>query len=501
MCKLPLDRNISVMRNFDPNWLGELGVRKAFGFGILAAGVVVLGVWASNSHAHRLQNRVSEAAVNAVSGSVHGVAVQVLGRDIHLSGIADGPMEHDALLAAADAVAGRRTVVDEMTVLAVASPFTLNVEKTDSGLAAQGMVSTEALRGALGLGDAAAGLTLAAGAPAGWGDMAKAGIAALGPMLSGKASLSDDRLIVTGQAAGPDDLAAVEAALAGVPAGAVTLDVALLDDGKPVAYEVAFDATNGAEISGKLPKGLLPEAIAKALGLAAMKGVPTLAMIGADGSDTAFFAKLARYLPDLERFRIRADAQSIAVQAEVVPGADLAALQAAMAADLAMDVTLSNAKPEGIEGAERINAATNSKERFAGGYWLSVAEFEVGLPTCQAQADDLLAKGQVNFLSGSDELDASALRVLNNLASVITPCATAGMKAEIGGHTDSSGDAQANLGLSQKRATAVRKALILRGVPAAMLRALGHGADMPIADNATDEGKALNRRTTITWSE
>ena len=121
--------------------------------------------------------------------------------------------------------------------------------------------------------------------------------------------------------------------------------------------------------------------------------------------------------------------------------------------------------------------------------------------TCQAQADDLLAKGQVNFLSGSDQLDGSALRVLNNLASVITPCAAAGMKAEIGGHTDSSGEPRDNLALSQQRATAVRKALILRGVPSAMLRALGHGAAMPIADNTTDAGKALNRRTTITWSE
>ncbi len=69
------------------------------------------------------------------------------------------------------------------------------------------------------------------------------------------------------------------------------------------------------------------------------------------------------------------------------------------------------------------------------------------------------------------------------------------------GHTDSSGDAAANVGLSQKRAIAVRLALITRGVPQAMLRAQGYGAAQPIADNTTDEGKALNRRTTITWSE
>ncbi len=482
--------------------LGELGVRKSLGFGILAAGVVALGLWANNNHALRMQHEVSQAAIKAVSGSVHGVVAQVLGRDIQLSGFADGPAEHDALMLAANAVPGRRIVFDRLTVLPVASPFTLEAEKTESGLTATGMVPNEVLRGSLGLGDAAAGLELAAGAPVGWGDLAKAGIAALGPMISGKANMSDGSLILTGQVANPEGMAAMQTALAAVPEGAVTVDVAMLDDGKPIAYEIAYDAANGGTVSGKLPKGLLPETIAKALGLKALAGTATLAMIGADGSDTGIFSKLAKYLPDLERLNVAGTAARVSVQAEAVPGVDVAAMQLAMATDLgSVDVTLREAAQEGVEGAERINAATGIKERFAGGFWLRVAEFEVSLPTCQAQADDLLAKGQVNFLSGSDQLDGSALRVLNNLASVITPCAAAGMKAEIGGHTDSSGEPRDNLALSQQRATAVRKALILRGVPSAMLRALGHGAAMPIADNTTDAGKALNRRTTITWSE
>ena len=94
------------------------------------------------------------------------------------------------------------------------------------------------------------------------------------------------------------------------------------------------------------------------------------------------------------------------------------------------------------------------------------------------------------------------MAVINDLAAVMAVCAEgAGLRAEIGGHTDSSGDATANLGLSQKRAVAVRRELIARGVPAAALRAVGHGADVPVADNASEDGRAKNRRTTITWSK
>ena len=46
-----------------------------------------------------------------------------------------------------------------------------------------------------------------------------------------------------------------------------------------------------------------------------------------------------------------------------------------------------------------------------------------------------------------------------------------------------------------------RAGLLARGVDAAMLRATGFGAAQPIADNATEDGRAKNRRTTILWSE
>ena len=66
--------------------------------------------------------------------------------------------------------------------------------------------------------------------------------------------------------------------------------------------------------------------------------------------------------------------------------------------------------------------------------------------------------------------------------------------AIISGHTDSTGDANYNEKLSQRRADAVKEAIIQEGVEAERLQSKGYGETRPIADNATKEGRAQNRR-------
>ena len=66
----------------------------------------------------------------------------------------------------------------------------------------------------------------------------------------------------------------------------------------------------------------------------------------------------------------------------------------------------------------------------------------------------------------------------------------AGHVLEIAGYTDNTGDAALNLALSQKRAEAVREALIKYGADADMLVAKGYGEADPIASNDTPEGRA-----------
>lgn len=104
-----------------------------------------------------------------------------------------------------------------------------------------------------------------------------------------------------------------------------------------------------------------------------------------------------------------------------------------------------------------------------------------------------LNHNMISFPAQSAEISADSMAYLNQAASVIK-AAPAGTVLEIGGHTDNSGDSNANMQLSQQRADAVRTYLIQQGVSPSMLVAKGYGDTMPLAPNNTDEGRFRNRR-------
>ncbi|OEY99099.1 MULTISPECIES: OmpA family protein [Stenotrophomonas] len=108
-----------------------------------------------------------------------------------------------------------------------------------------------------------------------------------------------------------------------------------------------------------------------------------------------------------------------------------------------------------------------------------------------------LNQTDITFDNNSDVVSTSSLAVVAEAAKAIKS-APAGMKIDIGGYTDSNGSDAANLALSERRAKAVMKALIDKGVPAGQLKATGHGESDPIASNNTEAGRAANRRTLYT---
>jgi outer membrane protein OmpA-like peptidoglycan-associated protein/tetratricopeptide (TPR) repeat protein len=70
-----------------------------------------------------------------------------------------------------------------------------------------------------------------------------------------------------------------------------------------------------------------------------------------------------------------------------------------------------------------------------------------------------------------------------------------GLVVELGGHTDNTGSDEYNRDLSYRRALAVQKYLVKMGIDRDRLKVKGYGSEKPIADNQTEAGKALNRRT------
>ncbi len=99
----------------------------------------------------------------------------------------------------------------------------------------------------------------------------------------------------------------------------------------------------------------------------------------------------------------------------------------------------------------------------------------------------------VNFATDSAEVPSTLAGLLENAANDLKALPP-GYAIEVAGYTDSTGDANGNLVLSQKRAEAVRDALVKDGAPADMLIAKGYGAANPVAGNDTDEGRFRNRR-------
>jgi outer membrane protein OmpA-like peptidoglycan-associated protein/ABC-type amino acid transport substrate-binding protein len=104
---------------------------------------------------------------------------------------------------------------------------------------------------------------------------------------------------------------------------------------------------------------------------------------------------------------------------------------------------------------------------------------------------------QIHFTPGSDDIMAGSFIVLDALGETMTSFGNTYLRVE--GNTDATGSQKANLTLSQKRALAV-KDYILKNFPnieAARFQTIGQGAANPVADNSTETGRQLNRRTDI----
>jgi outer membrane protein OmpA-like peptidoglycan-associated protein len=104
--------------------------------------------------------------------------------------------------------------------------------------------------------------------------------------------------------------------------------------------------------------------------------------------------------------------------------------------------------------------------------------------------------GNITFKTDSAELDPSFYKVLNSVDIVVKKYNKT--VVEVAGHTDSTGSAEYNQKLSERRANSVAQYLESQGLASNRVVTVGAGATRPVADNATPEGRQANRRVELT---
>lgn len=147
-----------------------------------------------------------------------------------------------------------------------------------------------------------------------------------------------------------------------------------------------------------------------------------------------------------------------------------------------------------VDGAKGAMDATTKAARealgsvsFAAG---SVGEKFSGFLSGDRSGDATFSFNNLTFATGSANIND--MTEVNNLAAVLK--AYPSVNIEVGGHTDSSGNADSNMKLSESRAAAVKAQLAAQGISGDRISVKGYGSTAPTTDNAAD---AANRRVEI----
>jgi outer membrane protein OmpA-like peptidoglycan-associated protein len=251
-----------------------------------------------------------------------------------------------------------------------------------------------------------------------------------------------------------------------------------------------------------LSRGVLAASL---VGLAACASTPpnsTLqqaeVQVGVLGQDPA----VARYAP-LEADRARqylALAQASARDGAEEPVVTHQAYLANQQAEIARQVAMGKMAQEEVAHADaaRAQALLATRTQQAQQAQAESDRLRQELQNMQARQTArgvVLTLGNVLFEVDRAELVPGATTQLDQLATVLKqhPDYT----VEIDGYTDSTGSDTYNLGLSQRRAEAVQRALTMRGIDPARVTSRGLGKSSPVASNETSAGRQMNRRVEV----
>lgn len=340
------------------------------------------------------------------------------------------------------------------------------------------------------------------GAQSDWSNAAEALNIVLPRMVTAEARIGTRDLAIKGTLRRELSEAGAVAAVETVMPDDWELDLAL-EESAPLAGLIFSKRGDEMVLSGVLPDGLSEQDALELLGDNASGEALASAGQGDPESWRSVIAGLASGLEPFTDATGELSGDSVNITGALKPGYTANQVQTWMSETMAdgWEIGLSADETPASEGDSRENLYTGDTETFRSGYWLPDVDFAVSDTACKDEVDRAMSEQQIQFVTGSAEIDREGRALLNRLAAVAVRCLNSSvMRVEIAGHTDSVGDDATNQALSERRAEAVRAALADRGVRAEAMTAAGFGESQPIATNNTPEGRAQNRRIEFVWS-
>jgi OOP family OmpA-OmpF porin len=257
-----------------------------------------------------------------------------------------------------------------------------------------------------------------------------------------------------------------------LPAG-LSLDSASIDRPvvSPFTWSFELDKANAVVLAGYVPDTIVADRLSKAARTHAGSGQLHDSQHLASGAPEGFEAAALAALGAADRLtdmRASISDKTLAIEGETFTGIAANELRTKLSGELPPDFTLET----------RIVVRPPAE---------IIAPAE-----CQADLGESLRQSSIRFETGSAGISTNSLGLLDRLAFTLRSCPE--VRFEVGGHTDSEGTEEDNLDLSTARAQAVVDRLIRAGVRYSRLVAKGYGESRPVADNATQEGRARNRR-------
>jgi len=157
---------------------------------------------------------------------------------------------------------------------------------------------------------------------------------------------------------------------------------------------------------------------------------------------------------------------------------------------------MAGCKSKPVQSEAAADAASQQGANTAGENWSTAAD-AAGEKEVPGPQEGLLAKRIIYFDFDSSEIRGEGTEILSAHAKRLA--STQGLRVRLEGHTDERGSREYNIGLGERRAQAVRRALMLQGATDGQLSTVSYGEERPAAAGADDSAWTQNRRVEIVY--